>query len=82
MMIRASIFFCFLLIYSSLLYLACTVPMAVATVGAIALAVSGAGDYTEAVAVMLFYQIGEWFQSYAVGEGQVPSTQWILQTPS
>ncbi len=42
--------------------------MAVATIGAIVLALySGSGDYTEAVAVMLFYQIGEWFQSYAVG---------------
>ena len=40
--------------------------MAVATLGAIALAVYGDGDYTEAIAVMLFYQIGEWFQSYAV----------------
>lgn len=44
--------------------------MAIATVGAILLAVSGAGDYTEAVAVMLFYQIGEWFQSYAVGKSR------------
>ena len=45
--------------------------MAVATVGAIALAVySGSGDYTEAVAVMLFYQIGELFQSYAVGKSR------------
>lgn len=44
--------------------------MAVATVGAIVLAVSGAGDYTEAIAVMLFYQIGEWFQSYAVGRSR------------
>ena len=45
--------------------------MAVATVGAIALAVySGNGDYTEAVAVMLFYQIGELFQSYAVGKSR------------
>ena len=45
--------------------------MAVATVGAIALAVyEGSGDYTEAVAVMLFYQIGEWFQSYAVGRSR------------
>ncbi len=44
--------------------------MAVATVGAILLAVAGAGDYTEAVAVMLFYQIGEWFQSYAVGKSR------------
>ena len=42
--------------------------MAVATVGAIALALyERSGDYTEAIAVMLFYQIGEWFQSYAVG---------------
>ena len=41
--------------------------MAVATVGAFALAIySGSGDYNEAIAVMLFYQIGEWFQSYAV----------------
>ncbi len=41
--------------------------MAIATVGAIALALyDGSGNYTEAVAVMLFYQIGEWFQSYAV----------------
>ena len=42
--------------------------MAVATIGAIALALhEQSGDYTEAVAVMLFYQIGELFQSYAVG---------------
>lgn len=39
--------------------------MAVATVGAIAL-----GDYSEGTAVMLFYQIGEWFQSYAVGKSR------------
>ena len=45
--------------------------MAVATVGAIALALyDQSGDYTEAVAVMLFYQIGEWFQSYAVGKSR------------
>ncbi len=45
--------------------------MAVATVGAIALAVyDRSGDYTEAVAVMLFYQIGELFQSYAVGKSR------------
>ena len=45
--------------------------MAVATVGAIALALSEEnGDYTEAIAVMLFYQIGEWFQSYAVGKSR------------
>ena len=45
--------------------------MAVATVGAVALALySGSGDYTEAVAVMLFYQIGELFQSVAVGKSR------------
>ena len=45
--------------------------MAVATVGAIVLAVySGSGDYFEAIAVMLFYQIGELFQSYAVGKSR------------
>ncbi len=44
--------------------------MAVATVGAMALAVWQDGDYTEAIAVMLFYQIGEWFQSYAVGRSR------------
>ena len=44
--------------------------MAVATVGAIVLAVTGDGDYTEAIAVMLFYQVGEWFQSYAVGKSR------------
>lgn len=44
--------------------------MAIATIGAIAIALTGAGDYTEAIAVMLFYQIGEWFQSYAVGKSR------------
>ncbi len=45
--------------------------MAVATIGAIALALySGSGDYTEAIAVMLFYQIGEFFQSYALGRSR------------
>ena len=58
--------------------------MAIATIGAFAIAVyvsilqgnAGAlaghegGDYTEAVAVMLFYQVGEWFQSYAVGRSR------------
>lgn len=44
--------------------------MAVATLGAIALALYDNGDYTEAIAVMLFYQIGEWFQSYAVGKSR------------
>ena len=44
--------------------------MAVATIGALALAIAENGDYLEAIAVMLFYQIGEWFQSYAVGKSR------------
>ena len=45
--------------------------MAIATVGAIVLALyDQSGDYTEAIAVMLFYQIGELFQSYAVGKSR------------
>ncbi len=44
--------------------------MAIATIGAFALAVWGRGDYTEAIAVMLFYQVGEWFQAYAVGKSR------------
>ena len=44
--------------------------MAVATVGAMALAVYEDGDYAEGIAVMLFYQVGEWFQSYAVGKSR------------
>lgn len=45
--------------------------MAVATLGAIAIALyDDTGEYTEAVAVMLFYQIGEWFQAYAVGKSR------------
>ena len=45
--------------------------MAVATVGAFSLAIyTRSGDYTEAIAVMLFYQIGELFQSYAVGKSR------------
>ena len=44
--------------------------MAVATVGAMILAVSSNGDYFEAIAVMLFYQVGEWFQGYAVGKSR------------
>ena len=49
--------------------------MVVATLGALALAIyqDGAameGDYLESIAVMLFYQIGEWFQSYAVGKSR------------
>ena len=45
--------------------------MAVATIGAFALAIyERSGDYLEAIAVMLFYQIGEFFQSYAVGKSR------------
>ena len=50
--------------------------MVTATVGAIALAIyERSGDYTEAVAVMLFYQIGELFQSYAVGKSRKNITE-------
>lgn len=50
--------------------------MAVATVGAFALAIyDRSGDYTEAIAVMLFYQTGELFQSYAVGKSRRSITQ-------
>lgn len=45
--------------------------MAIATVGAFVLAIySGSGDYNEAILVLLFYQIGELFQSYAVGKSR------------
>ncbi len=44
--------------------------MTVATVGAAAIAVYENGEYLEAIAVMLFYQIGEWFQSFAVGRSR------------
>lgn len=44
--------------------------MTIATLGAIVIAVFDSGDYTEAIAVMLFYQVGEWFQSYAVGKSR------------
>ena len=45
--------------------------MAIATIGAFALAVyEKSGDYNESIAVMLFYQIGELFQSYAVGKSR------------
>ena len=50
--------------------------MAVATVGAFALAIyEKSGDYSEAIAVMLFYQVGELFQSYAVGKSRRNITQ-------
>ena len=45
--------------------------MVIATLGAIILAIyEKSGDYMEAIAVMLFYQVGEWFQSYAVGKSR------------
>ncbi len=44
--------------------------MAIATLGALALAVYENGEYLEVIAVMLFYQVGEWFQSYAVGRSR------------
>ncbi|MCR5296817.1 MAG: cadmium-translocating P-type ATPase [Clostridiales bacterium] len=44
--------------------------MAVATIGALAIGLAKTGDFVEAVAVMLFYQIGELFQSYAVGRSR------------
>ena len=49
--------------------------MVIATIGAIAIALLDTGDYVEAVAVMLFYQIGEWFQSYAVGKSRKNITE-------
>lgn len=56
--------------------------MAVATVGAVALALySGSGDYTEAVAVMLFYQIGELFQGVAVGKSRRNITELMDISP-
>ncbi len=44
--------------------------MTVATIGAIALGFMSDGDFDEAVAVMLFYQLGEWFEGYAVGRSR------------
>ena len=44
--------------------------MAIATIGAMSLALYENGDYTEGIAVMWFYQVGEWFQSYAVGKSR------------
>ncbi len=45
--------------------------MAVATLGAFALAIiTKSGDYNEAIAVMLFYQVGEWFEKFAVGKSR------------
>lgn len=44
--------------------------MAIATIGALSIAIYENGDYLEAVAVMLFYQIGEWFQGHAVAQSR------------
>ncbi len=56
--------------------------MAIATVGAIVLAlITKSGDYNEAIAVMLFYQIGEWFQSYAVGKSRRNITELMDISP-
>ncbi len=44
--------------------------MAIATIGAMIIGVADSGDYVEAIAVMLFYQVGELFQSYAVGKSR------------
>ena len=44
--------------------------MAIATVGALVIGFTDSGDYVEAIAVMLFYQVGELFQSYAVGKSR------------
>ena len=56
--------------------------MAIATLGAFALAIyEKSGDYNEAIAVMLFYQIGEFFQSYAVGKSRKSITQLMNIRP-
>ena len=55
--------------------------MAVATLGALALAVYENGDYLKAIAVMLFYQVGEWFQSYAVGKSRKSITELMDIAP-
>ena len=55
--------------------------MAVATIGAMALAIYENGEYLEAIAVMLFYQIGEWFQGYEVGIGSMIVVQTGEKVP-
>ncbi len=56
--------------------------MSVATIGAIALALHRKdGDYLEAIMVMLLYQIGEWFQSYAVGKSRKSITELMDIVP-
>lgn len=49
--------------------------MSIATLGAFLIGFFKTGDYAEAVAVMLFYQIGEWFQSYAIGKSRKSISQ-------
>lgn len=49
--------------------------MTVATIGALVLGLTSTGDYTEAVAVMLFYQAGEWFEGFAVAKSRQSITQ-------
>lgn len=56
--------------------------MAVATAGAIILALNGRGDYVEAIAVMLFYQIGELFQSVAIGKSRKSISKLMDIRPS
>ena len=55
--------------------------MALPTVGVFVLGILEDGDYTEAVAVMLFYQVGEWFQSYAVGKSRKNISQLMDLRP-
>ena len=61
--------------------------MAIATIGALIIGLTQNGDYVEAVAVMLFYQVGELFQSYAVGKSrrnisELPSAPPLLSVPA
>lgn len=49
--------------------------MSVATIGALVLGLTSTGDYTEAVAVMLFYQVGEWFEGFAIAKSRRSITQ-------
>lgn len=55
--------------------------MSVATIGAMIIGIVGSGDYVEAIAVMLFYQIGELFQSYAVGKSRKNITELMNIRP-
>lgn len=55
--------------------------MSVATIGAMIIGIVGDGDYVEAIAVMLFYQTGELFQSYAVGKSRKNITELMDMRP-